>query len=295
MTINSSLNNIRVVIFGEATPNTIHVLGPDSSIWKEMDYVKEVLMIPHCPSIPPHEFPVSPLKTVFIPLFEKDAITPPMNFYSLYPSHKNLSVLSNKKNFYSHMKHLGFAHLCPEHYEIKSPIKFPCVLKRVDLKGSDGVQFVASREQLSCLMESTAWRGHSVVLQKFIEGKKDYVSHLICRDGKIIWHTSFEYGLCEQNPIRSLTNMEYLRLYTPERNILLQFEACLIQLGYSGPCNIDYKLTEDGKLKIFEINPRLGGSLLLPECKNYLKEAIKNLILGALSAQGKSLISSLTS
>lgn len=278
-----SHSNIRVVIFGEATTNTIRMLGPGSTMWSEMAYVKEVLMMPHSPSISPIDFPLSLFKTVFIPLFERDAIPIPKNFYSLFPEFNNLNILSNKKDFYLHMKHLGFAHLCPGHYEIKSSAKFPSVLKRVDLRGSDGIQVVTSNEHLSHLMESSTWRGHSVILQEFIKGKKDFVSHFICKDGKILWHTSFEYGVSDQNPIRSLTNMEYLRSYIPSANILLQLEACLTALNYSGPCNIDYKLTEEEELKIFEINPRLGGSLLLPECQNYLKEAIESLILGALS------------
>jgi carbamoylphosphate synthase large subunit len=50
-------------------------------------------------------------------------------------------------------------------------------------------------------------------------------------------------------------------------------------LNYSGPCNIDFKLI-NGIPKIFEINPRLGGSLMveenLPVLAKILEIVIKN-------------------
>lgn len=40
------------------------------------------------------------------------------------------------------------------------------------------------------------------------------------------------------------------------------FEKFLIPCKYSGICNIDFIIVNDN-IKIFEINPRLGGSLMM--------------------------------
>jgi len=45
---------------------------------------------------------------------------------------------------------------------------------------------------------------------------------------------------------------------------LAEFESILGPLAYSGPCCIDYKVTESGQTIVLEINPRFGGSLMRP-------------------------------
>jgi len=56
--------------------------------------------------------------------------------------------------------------------------------------------------------------------------------------------------------------------------VLRQIEAVLRPLAFSGPCNVDYKRTADGRLQIFEINPRLGGTLMLPSQSKQLRAAL---------------------
>ena len=49
-------------------------------------------------------------------------------------------------------------------------------------------------------------------------------------------------------------------------------------LAFSGPCNADYRLTVDGRLQIFEIDPRLGGTLMLPSQSDQLRAALACII-----------------
>ena len=51
----------------------------------------------------------------------------------------------------------------------------------------------------------------------------------------------------------------------------------LAPLNYRGPCVIDYKLA-DGRVQIFEINPRLGGTLLLDAHARLLREALAHIL-----------------
>jgi len=61
-------------------------------------------------------------------------------------------------------------------------------------------------------------------------------------------------------------------------DLLSIFQGILKPLNFNGPCNIDFKLTPQGKLKIFEINPRLGGSLMHEENGDLLKDAINHIL-----------------
>jgi len=72
-----------------------------------------------------------------------------------------------------------------------------------------------------------------------------------------------------------------MRRVTLDQNHLRQFVHCLKPLKYSGPCNIDFKINPEGSLKILEINPRLGGSLMQKENRDLLKEAIDQILMAA--------------
>ena len=67
---------------------------------------------------------------------------------------------------------------------------------------------------------------------------------------------------------------------TPDA-IVRQIEAVLAPLAYNGPCNLDYKLDPDGKIRVFEINPRLGGSLMMPQHGEELRQALACIVANA--------------
>jgi carbamoylphosphate synthase large subunit len=54
----------------------------------------------------------------------------------------------------------------------------------------------------------------------------------------------------------------------------------MLKAKYSGPCNIDYSY-QSSDLKIFEINPRLGGSLMKTENVKLLAQALTAIIKAA--------------
>ena len=60
--------------------------------------------------------------------------------------------------------------------------------------------------------------------------------------------------------------------------VIRQIEAILLPLAFSGPCNVYYKLSSDGRVQIFEINPRLGGTLMLPAQAEHLRAAMACII-----------------
>ena len=68
---------------------------------------------------------------------------------------------------------------------------------------------------------------------------------------------------------------------TAPAEVLEQFDTVLAPLGYRDPCVIDYKIAGEGRVQIFEINPRLGGTLLLKSNAGLLREALGHMLAAA--------------
>jgi carbamoylphosphate synthase large subunit len=63
-------------------------------------------------------------------------------------------------------------------------------------------------------------------------------------------------------------------------NVAAVFKDIIKHLHYSGPCNIDFKLI-NGHPRIFEINPRLGGSLMVSDNVQTLTKVLNIIIRNA--------------
>ena len=51
--------------------------------------------------------------------------------------------------------------------------------------------------------------------------------------------------------------------------------------GFSGPCNVNFKRADDGRIVVFEINPRFGGSLMRPANRGDLAETLAVIVARA--------------
>ena len=81
--------------------------------------------------------------------------------------------------------------------------------------------------------------------------------------------------------IKNEDNGKDRRCVTTPVEVLKQFETVLAPLNYRGPCVIDYKIADDGRVQICEINPRLGGTLLLKSNVGLLREALGHILTAA--------------
>ena len=77
---------------------------------------------------------------------------------------------------------------------------------------------------------------------------------------------------------RGMDNMKSMRPFSPPQKFLSDFQRILAPLKFSGPCNIDYKLSAAGDVRILEINPRFGGSLFLPDVVARLKGSLSCIV-----------------
>lgn len=100
------------------------------------------------------------------------------------------------------------------------------------------------------------------VITEYVNHETYYSSHHIVLNGKILHKYFFKATNNEKNFINKgpITNYEVLNEIENEEI----FENIFLQLSYSGFINCDFTV-KDKKIIFFEINPRIGGSLL----KNY--------------------------
>lgn len=128
-------------------------------------------------------------------------------------------------------------------------IKFPCVCKSRTLNNSNGI-FLINNE----FDYEKHKNNDNSFFQEYIEGELEYTSNIVVNNGIIIYIKTNEYIL--SSPINIYSNSTYRHNVKVESVDIFQKFLC----NYNGFCNIDYKYDSQCKIKILEINPRMGGS-----------------------------------
>lgn len=271
-----------VVIWGLHSPDWMHALAPEAPVWKAIPQVQAVLQFSR------HEQYV-PLgirwgrRIVVIPLMESHIAERPTHYAALVPTMRALDIFSDKARFSNYVESHGLAAFCPTTYGSIEDTTFPCVIKRTNLNAGQGVEIAASVEQARTLGSREPFVGHPYVVQAMVPCTVQYVVHCVCSEGRIIWHVVYAYDLGEHQILRA--NYLYaLRRATISEPLLREVEAFLAPLAYSGPCSVDCTWRDDGRLVVFEINPRLGGSLMRPENTGDLASCLSSIIAGAIAA-----------
>lgn len=255
--------DILVVIWGVHTPDWMDALAPSAPVWKALPDVREVLLLPD-------SAPGVPLRarwgrrTVVVPLMEMHIERRPARYASLAPTPAALATLADKGRFVDYVARHGLTHLCPTPYGSIEDAAFPCIIKRTDLNGGCGVQLAATSEQARSILARVPFAGHSCVIQSLAPVLVEYAVHCVCVGGRILWHRAYACDR-EREQIRRGNDGVALRSAAVPEGVLRELESFLRPLAYTGPCNFDCSWDGDGRLVVFEINPRLGGSLMRPE------------------------------
>jgi hypothetical protein len=249
-------------------------------LWETIPGVAKVLRITDRSSLDLSAPSCADIRTVIIPLGEQHYREVPTHYLSLVPDARSIATLANKGSFAAYTEELGLSKLCPENYKSREHVEFPFVLKRVDLAGGIGVELVSSHAHLDRLLKTAIFRGQEVLLQAFVPGANEYVTHCVCRDGVILWSRSFAWdlGSVAQFGIPVFGDTIWV---TASCRTLSAIARVLAPLRYSGPCCVNYKLLPNGEIAIFEINPRLGGSLMNPRNIEFLRQAMTHIICNA--------------
>ena len=272
-------NGLHVVFYG--TPLGHHWrngLSPRSPVWRTIPHIARVTLLP---ALFRRFLDTTTEATVVIPLTEEDIRSCPGKGRRLAPTADTVDVYADKRRFAAFVAEHRLDDVAATDIPLGGPIPYPCVLKRVDLRNGEGVARIDSPESLAKHLARRPWRGHDVVLQTWIEGRGEYVTHLVCEAGRILWHRTYRYELATGSSIRTSKRVGTMERTEIGPSDLAELTRFLEPTGFSGPCNVNFKRAADGRIVVFEINPRFGGSLMRPQNRGDLAEALAVIVAHA--------------
>ena len=265
----------RVVIYGGHTKDWMSALGPDAHVWKLIPPVKKVLAI----QANPLELPSKEDKytDVIIPLLENHMQSVLKDFNCLIPSSKALEQFSNKKKFHESLLNSPSSQYLPQEYLHPYINTFPVFLKRTNLNAGNGIKLVSTLEELSESLLRPPFRGQEFIIQEFIPGNIEMVCHAVYKEGIRVWETSIQFTMEGSDEIRGPNSKFQMESVESDPALLAVFDQIMLTTRFSGPCNMNFKMS-GSQIKIFEINPRLGGSLMRDTNVNQLAGALQAII-----------------
>lgn len=183
------------------------------------------------------------------------------------PDYSHVENFEDKARFVRFMADQGLEELLPEVYVVASgagpeelaPIRYPCIVKAGVGFGGQGAS--VHLDERSPVNLSRFKAGESFVVQRFVPGGTEFGGHFYLESGDIKRCVYYEG---RRDPAQHIQrgrlgpNAYSRHRKIPEHEALADLFA---RLDYTGYACVDFKV-EDGVPKIFEVNPRLGGTLV---------------------------------
>jgi hypothetical protein len=260
---------VRIVIYGMPFNDWLPALRA-RDMWIGVPNVTEVLMLigQTGQDIPPS--PDAGARTVIVPMKEHDIVSCPHTFPSLAPGPKPVGILADKQAFARYVATPELARFCPTTYLRREDVRFPCIVKPA--RRHERNRVMRSAQDLDALLATDAWTFDQVVLQALVPGEREYTTHAVVKDGRLLWSCSFAFE--KDGEVRFAVEYRTMAPFEPPAVLFEAIEALLAPLGYCGPCNVDYKLPAPGEVAVLEINPRFGGTLFERVNRRHLQQAL---------------------
>lgn len=182
---------------------------------------------------------------------------------AIVPSNEAIELCKDKKIFTEFLIKHGF-----EKYTIKppNPFQYPYILKkRID---EDGANTVIIYDTVSEDEHRNELNSDEFFTQEYIEGNDEYAMHIIMYKKEVIYYKTMKYTFEQNKFVKGSGCKQYSQTTVDHLRFIDQFKNILNTMNYEGVCCIDYKL-QNGCIKIFEINARMGASL-----SEYIDEAL---------------------
>jgi len=180
------------------------------------------------------------------------------------PNEEVVNLCDNKYLFNKTLVEKGFQDFVPK---IRTNLPLPFMLKKKVTWAGDYCYLISDAETKAKYDELI--NSDDYFCQEIIGGVNEYATHVLFKDGKIVETLTIKYTFYDEIPINGKSGFAYTRIV--KCKCLDTFASILSAIGYEGLCCFDYKIA-NGEPKIFEINPRFGGSL-----GNYFFSFLNNL------------------
>ncbi|QRZ15539.1 hypothetical protein JWJ88_14430 [Paracoccus methylovorus] len=179
-------------------------------------------------------------------------------FNALFPGVEAKESCDDKLRFNWLMARVGFGSYVPtvlSDIDLISPDKPVIIKRRQDEWGKQ------SRIAFAQVGSPLLYNPAEEFLQEYIPGTVELSAHLLLRQGRIVFARTAKFDMPDIPHVKGI-NTGYNKLEWQEGSEHLDlFDDILNAIGFhDGTCCIDFREV-DGKPRIFEINPRLGGSL----------------------------------
>ena len=172
--------------------------------------------------------------------------------------------LGSKDGLRRRAERLGLLAHLPRFYCSKSAASYPCIAKPTNGVAGRWVQLLQTEHEATQHERHYADTGAQygqLIFQEWVPGHKEYATSMVLRDGHIFAACTVEYKYDRQDytwPKCQEVERRFLGTATASSHLRI-LQAFLAD--YTGICNANYKLTHDGRLRILEFNPRIGGDL----------------------------------
>jgi len=166
-----------------------------------------------------------------------------------------LNICNDKMQFNHFVMDMGYASLIPQ---LNDGLAYPYILKkRIDENGSRTriIHNAAEEKPFHRFIDSEDY-----FRQECIAGCDEFTTHLLVVGGQAVFHRTLRFSFGTQLFVKGVGCKPAKRKIYRSCPYIDVFMDILNRLEFEGLCCFNYKVM-DGKLKIFEVNPRYGGSL----------------------------------
>jgi len=171
------------------------------------------------------------------------------------PNIEALNLCNDKMLFNDFIIASGHGELIPT---VHGELEFPYILKkRIDEYGSRSRIIRNAKEEKIFHKFVTS---DDYFRQACVFGPDEHSSHILMVDGKIVYQRTLCFPFEDPLFVKGVGCEPVSRGHEITCDYLDLFESILNSMDFEGICCFDYKVV-DGVPKIFEINPRYGGSL----------------------------------
>jgi carbamoylphosphate synthase large subunit len=181
-----------------------------------------------------------------------------VNIKAIMPDNLTVQEFTNKQLFAKYVLKNNLTNFFPKIY-YKNDYSNKLVVVKPPYGGSSVGVYLDNINNI----QNNTFQTH--VVQEYIKEDTEYTANLVVDKGKIIYAFAYSRYYGNRNYIKHdvQDNTTQKRVEIAPKHIC-DFERFLLPVKYTGPCNIDYKIVNNN-IFVFEINARLGGSLIFEQ------------------------------
>jgi len=191
------------------------------------------------------------------------------NIPACMPDQKTILIFMCKKKFAEYVSLHGLDSYTPKTYHrLADCVGQTLIVKPPNLNAGSGAYI--TNTVIESGFEKGAFRAFSSsvfkthIVQEYIFSNVEYCAYVVADKGLIqyicVYQTTFDSDKFIKRGVdaKMVANMKKIDL---DKKFIDIIQLFLLPVSYTGVCNIDFKIINDN-IKIFEINPRLGGGLM---------------------------------